>query len=184
MGQLVARGIKEIQLRWVVAAQLTQRLVDMPVHGNVLLHVEIAHTSGQSAEASVIIAGQLEVVRCAADVANVGANIDVIVEIGVGERLAGFRTSRIADAGNGCVRQTWTADNRTDDAGAGRDVQEGCREATAHIGPTEVVIDAPIVIQIVAKLTAQRGCLGGDTVHLHPLKHAVAVKDQKVFVID
>jgi AraC-like DNA-binding protein len=41
----------------------------MPVHGNVLLHVEIAHTSGQSAKASVIISGQLEVVGGAANVA-------------------------------------------------------------------------------------------------------------------
>ena len=183
--QLGAGGAVKIELRGVAAADFAQRFVDMPVHRDLLVHVKEPAADGHLAGgAQIEPGGEREVIGGAADIADVGAHVDVVVDISASEGLSGLGTRGIADRSDGGIRHAVERNGRADDPGGARRVLERRREAAAHLGPAHVVIDGEVVAEFIVQLAAHRGCLGADPVHPDALKLAGAVIDQEVLVID
>ena len=151
----------------------------MPVHRNVLVHVEEAAARRDIERAHVELARQGQVVGQAAQIADIGEDVGVVVNIGAGEGLTRLRAVGILDRAD-----FFAIHDRTYDTAGARDVEERRGKAAADLRPAHVVVNGDAIVEFIVELAAQGGLLGGDPAHRHPFQIARAIHDQEVLVVD
>ena len=151
----------------------------MPVHSDILDHVEIAGPRGQQVVAQIEIHGQGEIVHETTDIAHVRADVGVVIQIGPGIWAAPVRAVGVADLGNGGA-----VDGGPDNAVGARRIDERVGELAAHVRPAHLVVEAQTVVEIEAQLVAERQGLRGDAHHADALEIAAAIDDQKLLIVD
>ena len=131
----------------------------MPVHRNLLAHVEPAGGEVGLHAAHVALPVELEIVGEAADIADAGVNLHVVVIVRFGHVLPALRPRRVDGPRHGPA-----VHGRTDQAGHRCDAEDVRGEPTAHAGVTAVVLERDAVVELVVQLQLQRLGVGGDAV--------------------